>query len=49
LIFTDDMNKAISGNLSNCPGTSGGCSYTYTFTGSGSNFVYITIDGSNNC
>lgn len=47
--FTTLLGKTISGNTSTCPSFAGGCLYSYTFTGSGSNFVYITIDGSSNC
>jgi len=49
IVFSTLLDKAISGDPSDCPVSAGSCTYTHTFTGSGSNFVYITINGSNNC
>ena len=48
-VFSTLLSKAISGNTSDCPVSAGSCTYSYTFTGTGANYVYITIDGSQAC
>lgn len=47
--FRTLLGYSIAGNTSDCPAFATGCVYSYTFTGTGSNFVYITMDGSNVC
>jgi hypothetical protein len=49
LVFDNPLTYSIAGDTSTCPAAPFGCTYYYTFTGSGTNFVYLTIDGSNIC
>ena len=49
--FTDNFTRAIAGSTSTCPSGPGGfgCNYSYSVLVTGSQFVYITIDGSVAC
>lgn len=51
VVFSEDQAKAINGNNgfgSGCPNTATGCTHSITVA-NGPNFVYLVVDGNQNC